>query len=977
MEPPSVRRWALESLGLALLYGLTAYIVASVQAGLGAANLLWLPAGIALTAVLWRGTSMLPAIFLASAVFDYLTLYAPMASPLQAGAATLVTAAGSTAQAWISAWLLRRWLNSLQITTMSDALIFILCAAVGGTIAASIGTLTLFSQARIGSDALSLTWLTWWVGDLSGMLVVTPLALVAGYWRRGKREWSLLSLPIIGLGCSFTLVSAFVVKHVDHDARVSEFLNSGVAMGQTLQRTLDLSFRDLMATHALFYNIDVNRAEFRNFTAAVLERNPQIRSLAWVPRVGKAERLGFEIEAQRRIRPDFRIYDWGPNGEHITAPEHKEYFPVLLSEPESSSPNVFGFNVLSEPTRSEAVKLSRASGEPKASRRVDLIRGGTAVVVYWPVYRNEYAGTSRIKDDDNLRGFVTMALEIGKLAEQTLKPFETREGEAWLVDVSNPDAPQLLYHHIDGLPSLSVSGPPPDLEQLRQGLYQETAHSFAGREWLLISRPVDIGINLRANGQFIGILVGGSGLTFMLALYMIGRQRSEHELRARDERLMSQNAVLTHLARYGLTPEIDVDRQLRELVATSAVTLKVERVSIWVLEDEDRSLRCRVLFQRETGEFSEGLCLNAEQAPNYFAALYEGRGFAANEAQTDPRTREFTETYLKPLGITSMMDVPLRIGGRPSGVVCHEHIGPPRVWAADEQNFAASIGDLASLVIEGDKRRQAERALQDSYQALERKVQERTEQLRAANERLRQLDQLKSMFIASMSHELRTPLNSIIGFTGVVLQGISGPLSDKQKDHLNRVYGSARHLLDLITDVIDISKIEAGYADVYIEEFSVNQLLEEAVATVQPQRLEKQLELDFEADAALNIRSDRKRLLQCVLNLLSNAIKYSERGTVRVRLKAENERVVIEVADEGIGIAPEALAKLFQPFERIDTHLRVKTPGTGLGLYLTRKIMSDLLQGDVSASSSVGKGSIFTLWVPYAPAPVPTEQSPA
>ena len=481
---------------------------------------------------------------------------------------------------------------------------------------------------------------------------------------------------------------------------------------------------------------------------------------------------------------------------------------------------------------------------------------------------------------------------------------------------------------------------------------------------MLISRPHGLDNGLKANGQFIGILVSGFAFTFLLALYMIGRQRSEHELRERDERLMSQNAVLTQLARYSLAPEITLERQLEELIATSAGTLKVERVSIWMLDDSRRQLNCSVMFTRSTGEISKGLTLSMEKAPTYFSTLYEGRGFAAANAQTDPRTREFADDYLKPLGISSMMDVPLRVGGKLAGIICHEHVGPPRKWAPDEQNFAASIGDLASLMIEGDMRNTVENALQEAYQALELKVQARTEELRTANERLRQLDQLKSMFIASMSHELRTPLNSIIGFTGVVLQGISGPLSDKQQDHLGRVYGSAKHLLALITDVIDISKIEAGYADVYIETFPLNQLIEEAIAVIQPQRMEKGLAVEVQMNETITLTSDRKRLLQCLLNLLSNAVKYSEQGTVRVRLKPGVDRVVIEISDEGIGIAPEALAKLFQPFERIDTHLRVKTPGTGLGLYLTRKIVTDLLHGDISAESEAGRGSTFRLWVP-------------
>lgn len=966
MSAPTTQRWLVESAIVIIGYCVTGYAVVHLQAGMGGANLLWLPAGIALAAALIRGTPALPAVAVAALCFNLYVLYPGSTSMLQAAAGAVVMACGSTVQAWVTAWLLRRRMPSLQIATVPHALVFILCAALGCTIAATVGT-TALARGVFGADNAAmtwLTWLTWWVGDLSGMLIVTPVVLVMMHWRNGRREWSLLSLPIIGIGCSFTLVTAFIVKHLDHDARVNEFMSSGVAMGQALQRRLEISHRDLMTLHALFYNNTPSREEFHNFSRELLAGNDLIRTLTWSPYVSHAQRARFEADARRAGSADFYIFELGEDGKRIPAPERPEYLPMLMVEPEPPTQKVLGYNLLSDPVRREALALSRFTAEPRASGLLQLVRGGQAIIVFWPMYRNEFTLTRESRDTDALLGFVSMGLEVGRLASETLRPFEMREAETWLIDVSKPDAPELLYHHIDGHAARSETGAAPDIETLRQGLYQETGHSFAGREWVLISRPHGLDNGFKANGQFVGILAGGFAFTFMLALYMIGRQRSEHELRERDERLMSQNAVLTQLARYSLSPEVTLEQQLEELIATSAGTLKVERVSIWLLDESRRHLNCTAMFTRSSGEITKGLELSIEKAPAYFSTLYEGRGFAAANAQTDPRTREFADDYLKPLGITSMMDVPLRVGGKLAGIICHEHVGPPRKWAPDEQNFAASIGDLASLMIEGDMRNTVEKALQEAYQALELKVQARTEELRTANDRLRQLDQLKSMFIASMSHELRTPLNSIIGFTGVVLQGISGPLSEKQQDHLGRVYGSAKHLLALITDVIDISKIEAGYADVYVETFPLNQLIEEAVAVIQPQRMEKGLAVEVQMNDTVTLTSDRKRLLQCLLNLLSNAVKYSEQGTVRVRLKSGADRVVIEISDEGIGIAPEALAKLFQPFERIDTHLRIKTPGTGLGLYLTRKIVTDLLHGDISAESEPGRGSTFRMWVP-------------
>jgi len=259
--------------------------------------------------------------------------------------------------------------------------------------------------------------------------------------------------------------------------------------------------------------------------------------------------------------------------------------------------------------------------------------------------------------------------------------------------------------------------------------------------------------------------------------------------------------------------------------------------------------------------------------------------------------------------------------------------------------------------------KRAEAALQKAHHELESKVAERTRELREANEKLLELDRLKSLFIASMSHELRTPLNAIIGFTGVILQGMSGELNARQQDQLGRVYASARHLLALITEVIDISKIEAGRVDVFPETFMLEDVVAEAVSNVQDALGRKGLTLEVHVPSALRLYTDRKRLLQCILNYLSNAVKYSEHGTIIVAVRDTGDEVEVVVRDTGIGIAEDALPRLFQPFERIESPLRIKNPGTGLGLYLCKKIATEMLEGAVSVESRPEVGSTFRLRV--------------
>lgn len=255
--------------------------------------------------------------------------------------------------------------------------------------------------------------------------------------------------------------------------------------------------------------------------------------------------------------------------------------------------------------------------------------------------------------------------------------------------------------------------------------------------------------------------------------------------------------------------------------------------------------------------------------------------------------------------------------------------------------------------------------LEGSRDSLEAEVRKRTRELLEANTKLKELDTLKSMFIASMSHELRTPLNSIIGFTGIILQGLTGEINEKQKEYLSRVKLAGQHLLSLISDVIDISKIEAGRIDAVIEDFSLGELIREAKEEIEVVAAPKGLSVVIEMGPDLRMKSDRRRLYQCLLNYLSNAVKFTDKsGRIVVQVEAGEKEVSISVIDNGIGISGEDQGKLFEAFERLESHLRVKAGGTGLGLYLTKKITEELLGGKVFVRSVPGEGSTFGLQIP-------------
>ncbi len=256
------------------------------------------------------------------------------------------------------------------------------------------------------------------------------------------------------------------------------------------------------------------------------------------------------------------------------------------------------------------------------------------------------------------------------------------------------------------------------------------------------------------------------------------------------------------------------------------------------------------------------------------------------------------------------------------------------------------------------------RELRQINQEMEERIVERTAQLAAAMEKAQAADRIKSAFLATMSHELRTPLNSIIGFTGIMLQGLTGPLNPEQHKQMSMVQNSSRHLLSLINDVLDISKIEAGQLVLASSSFDLGLSIDKMVKLVAPLAEKKGFELQLNlSDTPLTITTDQRRLEQVILNLLNNAVKFTETGSVRIACLSENDHFLISFTDTGIGIAPEEIANLFQPFHQVDTGLARKREGTGLGLSICKKII-DMMGGSIEVQSNLGHGSTFFVRLP-------------
>jgi PAS domain S-box-containing protein len=263
--------------------------------------------------------------------------------------------------------------------------------------------------------------------------------------------------------------------------------------------------------------------------------------------------------------------------------------------------------------------------------------------------------------------------------------------------------------------------------------------------------------------------------------------------------------------------------------------------------------------------------------------------------------------------------------------------------------------------------------LKKASEELEAKVQEATAELASQNELLRrqhleleQASALKSQFLANMSHEFRTPLNAILGYTHMLLQGVSGQVSDAQHRSLTRIDSNSRHLLALINDILDITRIEAGRMPLHLTTFSVQQLVQEVTAELEPIIKRSNLKVVKRIPRGLpQLRSDRQKIKQIVVNLLSNALKFTHQGSVKVSAlyRRSDRMVLLSIADTGVGIAPQDQAKIFEDFRQLDSSPARGYGGTGLGLAICRRL-AVMLGGTIELHSDAGRGSTFTLVVP-------------
>jgi signal transduction histidine kinase len=401
----------------------------------------------------------------------------------------------------------------------------------------------------------------------------------------------------------------------------------------------------------------------------------------------------------------------------------------------------------------------------------------------------------------------------------------------------------------------------------------------------------------------------------------------------------------------------------------------------WVgLVDDDGNLVKPVASSGREEGYLEKIQIFLARAPENSGptgvALREGNHFVCDDIALDPRMLPWKEEALK-RGFRSSAAFPIKLHGEVIGALSvyastGRYFDPEILALLDE--VASDISFALANMEQEEERRRAEAEVRRLNEDLEKRVAERTEeladvnrQLQGRNREVEHANRMKSQFLARMSHELRTPLNAIVGFSDLLAEESAAPLHEKQRRFVGHIRAGARHLLQLINDVLDVSKIEAGRIELSPVNFAALEATSEVLSIVRPLAVSKGIHIESIIEQDLLVRADRVRFKQILYNLLSNAVKFTpEGGRVWIEASRTHDFARICVGDTGIGIPVEEQAAVFEEFYQAGGTTKAPGEGTGLGLSITKRLV-ELLGGRIWVESEPDRGSRFSFTLPSAP----------
>jgi len=417
-----------------------------------------------------------------------------------------------------------------------------------------------------------------------------------------------------------------------------------------------------------------------------------------------------------------------------------------------------------------------------------------------------------------------------------------------------------------------------------------------------------------------------------------------------------------------ITGESELDKVFQVIVDAARLLVQARAAIIYRLNDDLTGLMSAAFSYEHVGDRRDphdGAFMIPLGKGLISDIFFGGKPVRIGSVTTYPARNGFPRDHIP---IDKLIGVPLvDKNGKSIGLLMASDKQDGADFTSEDEEIFISLARQGGIAVENARLYQV---LKEANESLEAQVVARTAELEKKNQDLEKANRLKSEFLAKMSHELRTPLNSIIGFSDMILKQLYGPLNSQQQDGLERVLKNGKHLLSLINDVLDLSKIESARMPVHIERFNPEEAILQALSAIDPLARKKGHRLTHDlTQVPGEVFSDATKVRQITLNLLTNAINFTEAGEIKLETRSDGDTWSLIVRDTGIGISPEDLPRVFDEFYQVDNSTTRRVGGTGLGLPICSK-MARLLGGELSVQSEVGRGSTFTVTLPVRSAPV-------
>jgi PAS domain S-box-containing protein len=899
--------FALTALGYALA-GVAALPLAIPP---GYSTPLYPAAGVALAFVLIFGRRMLPAIAIGSLCVNLAV--ALQARPFSAAMlpVPLAIALGATLQAFVGALLVKRYVQQpLTLSEPRDIGAFLIAGGVSCLVNPCIANFALWFAGTVPTADLPFSWATWWLGDLLGVLIATPIVLTL--LGRPRDAWAprrlsvgltlVLVTLLLGLGIRQIVQwnSERVQTAFDHDAA-----NAVQALAAQLREPLQA----LEALNGVFLaSDDVSAAEIRLATRPWLAPG-RLQAMTWTERVQRSELPAFE--AKVRAEPGmehFKVFD----RRDANFDPGDDMLAIRYIEPLAGNTGAVGVNVMSIAPARAAVQTTRDTGRPAASAGFRLTQQAAnenqlGVVVYQAVYAPRVP--TEAQRATAMRGTVSVVLRMDDQLK-ALAPQLPAYLMLCLVDVS-PGAPP---RRLAGAPGCEA--PSKTRMQLARAL------PYAGRQWEVRVTPAP-GLLPQVHSADVWLFA----LVGLLSTAVLG------------------GFLLTVTGR---TRRIET--AVRERTAALQAEVHEREAAESALRESEQRFR-NILNNVPIGVIYTDLRGNVKQANPRFCEL---TGYTAEEL-LHMSLADYThpEDMLQDVELMAQLvrgEIPMY--RRHKRYIARHGA---TVW----------VQATVSLLRDANARpRSIVGVVEDITEHL------RLEEAERAREAAEASNRAKSEFLSRMSHELRTPLNAMLGFAQLLELDPRHPLTDAQRPWVTQIQQAGWHLLEMINDVLDLSRIESGNLRLQIETLNLTELLDATISMLEGEAHSRRIAISQAlAPGTATVLGDSTRVKQILTNLLSNAVKYNiEGGHIHITSRlVGTDAVETVVTDTGLGMTSEQLAELFQPFNRLGRERSVQQ-GTGIGLVISQRL-AELMGGSLRAHSVAGEGSAFILTLPCSADP--------